>query len=228
MAREESIRERLSRSAAKLRSTAWNWNATERDWWAFYPCDRHIHSPYREMMRAIDIEAPLDVVYRWICQLKVAPYSYDWLDNFGRRSPRRPTPGADELAVGQNFMVGPIVEFEKDHHITAAVDPRFARLYGYFSMTYLVRPTGPASCHLVVKGDLECSRWWERVRVFLLVWGDLVMMRKQLLTLKALAEQTAHEESGAGRAAVPAAALEPALVPGHPLVDTRAIGAEVH
>jgi hypothetical protein len=181
-----------------IRSMAWSWNATQQDWWAFYPCDRHIARPYQEMVRAIDIQAPSEVVYRWICQLKIAPYSYDLLDNLGRRSPRRLTPGAERLEIGQSFLIGPIVEFEEDRHITATIDPRHIRMYGTLSVTYMVKPTGPASCHLVVKLDLGCRGWWERVRVFLLAWGDLIMMRKQLLTIKVLAEKMAREVSVAG------------------------------
>lgn len=177
----------------KIWSSVWSWNATDEDWWASYQCDKHIDVPYRAFMRAIDIAAPAQVMYRWICQLKVAPYSYDWLDNWGRRSPRRLTPGVEHLEFGQNFMIGPIVDFEEDHQVTAVIDPRTARIFGACSLTYSVRATGPLSCRLVVKGNVSCRNWWERARLLALAFGDLIMMRKQFITLKALAEKTAQE-----------------------------------
>jgi hypothetical protein len=178
-------------------SKAWSWNVRDEEWWASYPCDRYIGDPYREILRAVDVQAPVNVAYRWICQTRVAPYSYDWLDNLGRRSPRELTPGSERLEVGGRFGIGPILEFEQDHHVTVGIYKRFGRLYGPLAVTYLVVPTGPASSRLVVKLNVGCRGWWGRARAFLLAWGDLVMMRKQLLTLKELAETTAREASGA-------------------------------
>lgn len=169
---------------------AWNWHATAEEWRATYPCDKYVHGPHRVLMRAIDVDAPASVLYRWVCQLRVAPYSYDLLDNLGRRSPRRLTPGAEHLSLGQRFLVGfTIVDFEVDRHVTAIAEA--GRLCGFISMTYAVVPTGPASSRLVVKFDIECRTRWELARLVPLAWGDLIMMRKQFLTLKALAEETA-------------------------------------
>ena len=185
-----------------IRGIAWSWNATDEDWWPPYPCDRYVDGPHREMMRAVDIQAPADVAYRWVCQLQVAPYSYDWLDNWGRRSPRQLTPGADHVALGQSFLIGPIVEFKEDRHLTAVIEPPHSRVFGACSITYSVKSTGPASCRLVVKLDVPCRARWEEVRAFLLAWGDLIMMRKQLLTLKTLAEKTAQTQAPANLAGV--------------------------
>lgn len=98
-----------------IRDMAWCWNATDEERQATYPCDRHMGAEYRGMLRAIDIQAPVSVVFRGVCQLKVASYSYDWIDNMGGRSPRLLTPSADFLEPGQNFMIGRIVEFEVNY-----------------------------------------------------------------------------------------------------------------
>ena len=59
-----------------------------------FPCDRHLADHDGAYWRAIDVEAPAPLVFRWLCQLRVTPYSYDLLDNLGRRSP----PDADGRA----------------------------------------------------------------------------------------------------------------------------------
>ncbi|MDQ2790500.1 MAG: hypothetical protein M3Y73_12625 [Actinomycetota bacterium] len=167
-------------------ATAWNVTAAERT--TSYPCDSYLTGPWRGLLRAVDVDAHPDVVFRWLCQLKIAPYSYDLLDNGGRRSPRQLTPGADELAVGQHFLVFEITEFEPGRHISGTGRHPFIRMFGPLAGTYAVTPRGTNAARLVVKLNVGNDGRWQRARYAALAWGDLIMMRKQLLTLKALAE----------------------------------------
>jgi hypothetical protein len=116
------------------------WGVTDAERAIDYPCDRHVVDPDDEWYRATDVGAPVSTVYRWLCQLRVAPYSYDLIDNFGRRSPRTLTPGLEHLAVGQRVMrVFDLVEFERDRHLTAQV-ARARAMFGDTAVTYMVRP----------------------------------------------------------------------------------------
>jgi hypothetical protein len=128
------------------------------------------------LYRGIDVEAPAPVVFRWLCQLRAAPYSYDLIDNLGRRSPRRLTPGLERLELGQRFMtIFRLVEFEPDRHVTLRTRN--------VVVTYLVEPTGARSSRLLVKLRGLGGR--------IMPIADLFMMRKQLMTLKRLAERDA-------------------------------------
>src|SRR5262245_54098493 len=104
-----------------------NWNSTLEEQTMRLPCDRYLSVPYRSVHRAIDMAAPVPLVFRWLCQLKLAPYSYDWIDNAGRRSPQTLTPGAERLTGGQSFLIAVIEEFEIDRHISGRGRPRAER-----------------------------------------------------------------------------------------------------
>jgi hypothetical protein len=136
--------------------------------------------------RGVDVDADPETVFRWLCQLRVAPYSYDLIDNLGRRSPRHLTPGLEDLDEGQTFMeIFRLVSFDLPHQITLTTKPgRPERLFGRIAGTYRI-----TSGRLIAKLNVEYPAGpWGAVLKRALPWGDLIMMRRQLLTLKKLAE----------------------------------------
>jgi hypothetical protein len=155
---------------------------------ATFACDDFVTRPDNVLFRAVDVDAPASVVFRWLCQLRVAPYSYDVVDNWGRRSPAHLTPGVDDLAVGQRFMtIFTLVHVEPGSSITVAMDHR---VFGRIACTYRVTPRTADSSRLVVKivvASVAGATGWLMAR--LLPAGDLLMMRRQLLNLKRLAER---------------------------------------
>jgi hypothetical protein len=182
-------------------SATWGTTAAERA--LPFPCDALVPSPDAALYRGVTIAAPAEIVYRWLCQLRVAPYSYDWIDNLGRRSPQRLINGLDDLAVGQDVMrIFTLAAFERDRHLTIRTKARGAThdLLGGSAATYLIVPEPTGTCRLLVKLVLHYppgfTGWLMRR---FLPWGDLVMMRRQLLNLKRLAEGSPAAEKGASR-----------------------------
>ena len=179
------------------RDPARHQNATAAERTAEYPCDRHVQSPRERFTRAVEVQSSPGTVFRWLCQLKVAPYSYDWIDNPGRRSPRSLTPEAEHLQPGQEFLVFQLVEFEQDRHITGVVLPRAERIFGRLAVSYVVEPRRAGRCRLVACLSVAApSPFLGSARLTLLSFGDLLMMRKQLITLKEHAERRGSEPGG--------------------------------
>jgi hypothetical protein len=177
-----------SNIGAMLGST-WNVRPDERA--ASLPCDDLMPDAVR-FDRAISIDAPPSMVFAWLCQLRVAPYSYDLLDNTGRRSPRTRSPELTDLAIGQPFVrifgrtyVFELVSFTTDDHITmrppdGSAMSRFASV----SATYSVRAEGNGT-------RLHARELYDGPFLLgqTLALVSLLMMRKQLLVLKKLAER---------------------------------------
>ncbi len=165
----------------------YEWGTTEADRKRRYPCDLLLPEPDEEMYRAVDVEAPASVLFKWICQLRLAPYSYDRIDNFGRQSPGRLVPGLDQLETGQRFMrIFELVSFEPGRSITLETNkPRGVRSV----VSYVAVAQGAERSRLVVKYSVGYGSGLVAAPMRLLLPpGDLVMMRRQLLNLKELAE----------------------------------------
>jgi hypothetical protein len=89
-----------------------------------------------------------------------------------------------------------VVSIGRNVHLTMRVKPGTgaSRMFGDFAGTYLVVPNTGKGCRLLVK---LIARYppglGGNIRRLVLPWGDLIMMRKQLLNLKELAEEQAGE-----------------------------------
>ena len=76
-----------------------HWNVTPEEIGKHYPCQDHAAPGDELLLRAIDVDADPATTFRVALPDHVAPYSYDWIDNGGRRSPATLTPGADRLVT---------------------------------------------------------------------------------------------------------------------------------
>lgn len=177
-----------------------SWGATDEERAASYPCDTLVPEPDDVLFRAVGVDAPAPVMFRWLCQLRLAPYSYDLIDNLGRRSPRHLVEGIDDLHVGQRIAtIFELASFERDRHLTMVV--RGHPVFGSVAITYRVTPAGPDRCRLVVALRVRYPR--NVIGLLVRPWlpaGDLVMMRKQLRTFARLAEGTALRITAGQRA----------------------------
>lgn len=175
-----------------MTNVAHTWGTTAEERALAFPGDRDERPSWQSLFRGVSIDAPAVLAFRWLCQLRVAPYSYDWIDNRGRQSPRTLTPGLEQLAVGQTVMeIFRLEAFEEPVHLTLVTPAggRGEQLFGQMRCTYWVRSSSDRHVRLLVKLRLAPTQGaLSRFAQAALAWGDLVMMRRQLLNLKALAE----------------------------------------
>jgi hypothetical protein len=169
-----------------LRRLPWVWGEP-------IPLPEHHTGDVRIATRAIRTDAQPEALYLWLCQLRRAPYSYDLVDNFGRRSPRTADPALQDLAPGQTFMtIFTLRDFEPDHGLTITMNPGWSTtLFGAITVRYRIDQPSTGETRLSaqlqmppVPGPLG------GLRRYLLAWGDVVMMRKQLRVLSRLASNS--------------------------------------
>jgi len=158
------------------------WGVSDSEVARSYPCDEFVVPPAWQAWRGVGVAAPAAAVWPWVGQVRLAPYSYDWIDNRGRRSPRELV-GLAEPRVGESFTsvggraLGRIVSVETGKQLTGTIMGAF--------MSYVLVPEEHDSTRLLLKVVMRTTR----VKALGLSVGDLVMARRQLLNLKRLAER---------------------------------------
>jgi hypothetical protein len=157
----------------------------------WYPCGDFAAAPALRAWRGVCVGAPADAVWPWVAQVRLAPYSCDWIDKRGRRSPRD-LAGLPEPEAGDRFTTaggrarGRIVSVDPGKHLTGTI-------LGAVMSCVLV-PQGHGVTRLLLKVVMETTRW----AALGLSVGDLIMARRQLLTLKQLAERHQHQVTASG------------------------------
>jgi hypothetical protein len=163
------------------------WGVSTSEILRSYPCDAFVDSPTLQAWRGVRVEAAASAVWPWVAQIRIAPYSYDWIDNLGRRSPRQLI-GLPEPQTGDRFTtaagrraVGRIVSLDPGQQLTGTI--------GGAVMSYVLVPQEPDVTRLLLKLVVRTSRWAAPG----LSVGDLIMSRRQLLNLKQLAQHHHHQ-----------------------------------
>jgi hypothetical protein len=111
-----------------------------------------------------------------VLRIRLAPYLYDWIDNFGRRSPQNlrvlpePVVGESFTAALRGRRFGRIVAVEPGDHLTATI-------IGSVMSYVLVSLDDGQQTRLLLK---IVTRGGRLVALLLLV-GDLIKARRQLL-----------------------------------------------
>jgi hypothetical protein len=183
-----------------MSSSSKSWGVHPHERLRRFPCDRFSIRFDDVYYRGIGIHAPPETVFRWLCQMRVAPYSYDWIDNLGRRSPPRLIPGLDDLNIGQDVMtIFELIDFTPDVHLTIRLKKNRSAhtLFGDVVVSYLVVDDNGIACRLLVKLLVAYPKGVLGALVrSVLPLGDLIMMRRQLLNFKRLSEQMCRAKGG--------------------------------
>jgi hypothetical protein len=173
-----------------------HWGATDDERQDDLPGDELIADPPVSATRSISLGAEPDEVFGWLAQMgfgKAGWYSYDLLDNLGRRSARQLEPAWQATEAGASVPGGPIsfavTHLERPHHLVLAVlDQGVARHRIDFTLAYRLKrldadtDTGPGT-RLVSRARIRVDGPIGWPLTALLGAGDGVMVRRQLLGL---------------------------------------------
>jgi hypothetical protein len=169
-----------------------NWGATPDEINGVVVGDQICSDAHLSATRCITIAAPPEEVFPWIRQMgfrRAGWYSYDIIDNLGRKSAMSIHPEWQDVVSGSPVPAGlmsftaAIVEPPRSFVLQVGTkDPHLRRLC--FTLAYELRDD-PAGTRLVTRMrstvNIPGGRLIER---FLLGPGDGIMLRKQLLGLR--------------------------------------------
>lgn len=173
------------------------WGATPAEVARPLPGDELVPRPTFDATRAIAIRATPSEIWPWLVQVgltRAGWYSYDLLDNFGRRSATRIIPELQHLEIGDVVPMSP--DGKQGMRVLDLVPPR-SMIWGTpgdttWSWQLDANPDGSTRLITRVRSRYQ---WLSPSIAFsvLLEFGDIWMMRKMLLNLRARTEHPAPD-----------------------------------
>lgn len=141
-----------------------------------YPIEEHLSKTTSVQDHWIEIDAPAESIWPWLAQMgngRAGWYSYDWLDNLGRKSLEVIDPKLIDIKKGQKIPMATISDFVKNEFITF-------RFGSEITFTYYLESMG------------KQTRLWTRLRVPRASWllrstlglGHKIMQNKQFAEIQ--------------------------------------------
>ena len=167
------------------------WGATDDETHGSMPGDDIVDRARLVATRSITLGAPPEQVFPWLRQMGFGRggwYSYDLLDNLGRRSARSINPDWQSLSSGDRVPGGPVdfvaVVVEPPRHLVLHLGPSPEKNRRVdFSLAYDLRDD-PVGTRLVtrVRARIDAPGG-QLIEQVVLGPGDGIMLRRQLLNL---------------------------------------------
>ena len=150
-------------------------------------------SDCRELIRCIEIQANASDIFVWLKQLRIAPYSYDFIDNRGRKSPDFIIENLPPLKVNTHYLLAfHLFEFEENSFIACRfcepINPP-VNLYmkNLFFEYRIVEKGSKTQLWCKIKG---CFKTDASSKGFFFIFSvaNKIMMARQLKNIKKLSE----------------------------------------
>lgn len=179
----------------RVRPWQLTWGATPDEISRPLPGDALVADPTFNATRAITIAAAPDQIWPWLVQIgltRAGWYSYDILDNLGRRSARHIIPELQGLAPGDVVPMSPDGKQGMRVHSMNAPNSMVWGTPGDTTWAWQLDANPDGSTRLITRVRSR-YRWLSPSIAFsaLLEFGDIWMMRKMLLNIRERAEQAA-------------------------------------
>jgi hypothetical protein len=155
------------------------------------------NSDCRELLRCIEINAKASDIFVWLKQLRIAPYSYDFIDNRCRKSPDYIVENLPPLKANTHYLLAfHILEFEENSFVVCRfcepINPPVNLYMRDLFFEYRIAEQGTKTkLWCKIKGHFN-NDIFSKGFFFIFSVVNKIMMARQLKNIKKLSELSAY------------------------------------